>query len=146
MTPDPVQESAACRRQGVTKSGRCVLVRTLTTWGMARWLPVAEELIMSSLASRALYHAADQLDGAGRWWEGPTMVVTLDAKRRLTVPRTVASAKPGDVFEVDFDAEEDTLVFRRLTKKTDWLAVLTECPVPMDDLPPRRREVFRSKL
>ena len=74
------------------------------------------------------------------------MVITLDANRRLTVPATVAPAKPGDVFEVDFDAEEDAIVFRRLARKGSWLTVLEECPVTMDDLPPRRRETFRSKL
>lgn len=74
------------------------------------------------------------------------MIVTLDTKRRLTVPIALAPAKPGDLFEADFDAEEDVLVFRRLAKGEDWLAVLEACPVPMDDLPPRQREPFRSKL
>lgn len=74
------------------------------------------------------------------------MIVTLDAKRRLTVPTTLAPATPGDLFEADFDAEEDLLVFRRLAKGEDWLTVLEECPVPMDDLPTRHREPFRSKL
>jgi bifunctional DNA-binding transcriptional regulator/antitoxin component of YhaV-PrlF toxin-antitoxin module len=74
------------------------------------------------------------------------MVVTLDAKRRLTVPAALAPAKPGDVFEAAFDPEEDAIVFRRLSRRADWVAVLAECPVPMDDLPARRRESFRSKL
>jgi hypothetical protein len=74
------------------------------------------------------------------------MVVTLDGKRRLTVPAALAPAKPGDVFEVDFDVEEDSIVFRRLARRANWLAVLEACPVPMDDLPPRRRQSFRSKL
>jgi hypothetical protein len=74
------------------------------------------------------------------------MVITLDAKRRLTVPTGLAPARPGDVFEADFDAEEDAIVFRRISRSANWLAVLEECPVPMDDLPPRRRESFRSKL
>jgi hypothetical protein len=74
------------------------------------------------------------------------MVVRLDAKRRLSVPTAAAPAKPGDVFEVEFDAEEDAIVFRRLNHDEDWLDVLAACPVPMDDLPRRRREVFRSKL
>ena len=74
------------------------------------------------------------------------MVITLDAKRRLTVPAALAPAKPGDVFEAVFDAEEDAIVFRRISRNTNWLAVLEECPVPMDDLPPRRRETYRSKL
>ncbi len=74
------------------------------------------------------------------------MIVTLDSKRRLTVPVGVASAKPGDHFIVDFDAEEDALVYRRVASKADWLEVLKKCPVPMDDLPPRRREHFRSRL
>lgn len=74
------------------------------------------------------------------------MVITLDAKRRLTVPAGLAPAKPGDVFEAVFDPDEDAIVFRRLSRNANWLAVLEECPVPMDDLPPRRRETFRSKL
>ena len=73
------------------------------------------------------------------------MVITLDAKRRLTVPRTLAPASPGDHFEARFDAEEDSLVFRRLPSKEDWLAVLKECPVSMDDVPPRRREPARRR-
>jgi len=74
------------------------------------------------------------------------MIITLDAKRRLTVPAALVPAKPGDVFEAAFDAEEDAIVFRRLTRDHDWLAVLEQCPVPMDDFPPRRREYFRTKL
>lgn len=74
------------------------------------------------------------------------MVVTLDAKRRLTVPAALGPARPGDVFEVAFDAEEDAIVFRRLARDANWLEVLESCPVPMDDLPSRRREIFRSKL
>ena len=74
------------------------------------------------------------------------MVITLDAKRRLTVPTAVMPAKPGDHFLVDFDAEEDVLVCRRIASKSNWLKVLKACPVPMDDLLPRRREHFRSKL
>ena len=35
------------------------------------------------------------------------MIVTLDAKRRLTVPAALAPAEPGDLFEADFDEEED---------------------------------------
>jgi hypothetical protein len=66
------------------------------------------------------------------------MFVTLDSKRRLTVPVALAPATPGDTFEVEFDADEDTLVFRRLARGEDWLAVLRSCPVDMSDLPPRR--------
>jgi hypothetical protein len=40
------------------------------------------------------------------------MVVTLDAKRRLTVPAALAPAKPGDYFDARFDAEEDAIVCR----------------------------------
>jgi hypothetical protein len=66
------------------------------------------------------------------------MIVTLDAKRRLTVPASLAPASPGDYFDAHFDAEEDALVFRRLAGKESWLAVLKECPVSPDDVPPRR--------
>lgn len=57
------------------------------------------------------------------------MIVTLDAKRRLTVPASLAPAAPGDYFDAHFDAEEDALVFRRLACKEDWLAVPKACPV-----------------
>jgi bifunctional DNA-binding transcriptional regulator/antitoxin component of YhaV-PrlF toxin-antitoxin module len=78
-------------------------------------------------------------------WDHPTMIVTLDSKRRLTVPVSVAPASPGDAFEVTFDADEDAFVFRRVATKGDWLSVMKECPVPMDDLPPRRREFPRRR-
>ena len=68
------------------------------------------------------------------------MIVTLDAKRRLTVPAALAPAAPGDYFDARFDADEDAIVLRRLAGKEDWLAVLKNCPVVMDDVPPRRRE------
>ena len=72
-------------------------------------------------------------------WDNPTMIVTLDAKRRLTVPSALAPASPGDYFDARFDAEEDTLVFRRLAGKENWLAVLKACPVSPDDVPSRRK-------
>ena len=83
--------------------------------------------------------ACGQLIPATAQWDNPTMVVTLDAKRRLTVPAALAPAKPGDYFDAHFDAEEDAIVFRRLSGGENWLAVLKECPVSPDDVPPRRR-------
>jgi hypothetical protein len=73
------------------------------------------------------------------------MVVILDAKRRLTVPAALASARPGDYFDAHFDAEEDTLVFRRLAGRENWLNVLKECPVSPDDVPARRRAPARRR-
>jgi hypothetical protein len=74
------------------------------------------------------------------------VIVKLDSKRRLTVPAGVMPAEPGEHFLVAFDAEEDALVYRRIALETDWLEVLKKCPVPMEALPQRRREYFRSKL
>ncbi len=74
------------------------------------------------------------------------MIVTLDSKRRLTVPAALGPAKPGDHFLVAYDAEEDALVYRRIPSEADWLQVLRACPVSMDELPPRRRAYFRSRL
>jgi hypothetical protein len=73
------------------------------------------------------------------------MIVTLDAKRRLTVPAALAPASPGEYFDARFDAEEDAIVFRRLAGGEDWLAVLKDCPVSMDGVPPRRRETARRR-
>jgi hypothetical protein len=70
----------------------------------------------------------------------PLMILTLDAKRRLTLPASLLPAQPGDHFQAEFDPEEDAVVFRRIAKNTDWLSVLKACPVKMDDLPPRGRE------
>ena len=78
-------------------------------------------------------------------WDNPIMIVTLDAKRRLTVPAALAPAAPGDYFDAHFDADEDAIVFRRLAGKEDWLAVLRDCPLSMDDVPPRRRERPRRR-
>jgi hypothetical protein len=79
------------------------------------------------------------------WWDNPTMVVTLDAKRRLTVPVGLAPASPGDYFDASFDPEEDALVFRRIPARENWLDVLKSCPVSPDDLPPRRRTPARRR-
>jgi hypothetical protein len=75
----------------------------------------------------------------------PPMIVTLDSKRRLTVPAALAPTSPGEYFDARFDPEEDEIIFRRLAGKEDWLTVLKECPVSMDDLPPRRRETSRRR-
>jgi len=37
------------------------------------------------------------------------------------------------------------VIFRRLPGKEDWLKVLSECPVEMDDVPPRRKELPKRK-
>lgn len=73
------------------------------------------------------------------------MIVTLDAKRRLTVPASLAPASPGDYFDARFDAEEDAIVFRRLAGAENWLTVLKACPVSPDDVPPRRRTPPRRR-
>ncbi len=73
------------------------------------------------------------------------MILTLDAKRRLTVPATLAPAAPGDAFEARFDPEENEIVFRRIKGVGDWLAVLSECPVSMDDVPRRRKEPAKRR-
>jgi hypothetical protein len=73
------------------------------------------------------------------------VIVILDAKRRLTVPTGLAPAKPGDYFDARFDPDEDALVFRRLAGTENWLAVLKECPVSPDDVPPRRRAVAKRR-
>ena len=73
------------------------------------------------------------------------MILTLDAKRRLTLPSSLAPASPGDAFEARFDADENEIVFRRIAGVGDWLAVLSECPVKMQDLPRRRKESAKRR-
>ena len=78
-------------------------------------------------------------------WDYPTMIVTLDAKRRLSIPVGLAPASPGDQFDATFDAEEDVVMLRRVKRKARWLDVWKKCPVPMDDLPPRGRELPKRR-
>jgi hypothetical protein len=73
------------------------------------------------------------------------MIVTLDGKRRLSVPVALAPASPGDYFDARFDAEEDALVFRRLAGREKWLTVLKACPVSPENVPPRRRAPARRR-
>ncbi len=73
------------------------------------------------------------------------MLLTLDSKRRLTVPAALAPTKPGDHFRAEFNPEDDELIFRRIAPVGDWLEILKQCPVPMDDLPPRRRQLARRR-
>ncbi len=71
------------------------------------------------------------------------MILTLDAKRRLTLPKDLIPVQPGDYFEASFDAEEQVVTFRRIQNK-NWLEVWKRCPVSMDDLPPRSREMAKK--
>jgi len=68
------------------------------------------------------------------------MIVTLDAKRRFSLPAALAPASPGDQFDATFDPEEDVVTLRRVKRKSSWLAVWKKCPVPMVDVPLRSRE------
>ena len=72
------------------------------------------------------------------------MIVRLDSKRRLTVPKALlVKTRPGDYFEALYDEDDDKIVFRRVKRKSklNWLEVLKQCPVSMDDIPPRSREL-----
>ncbi len=74
------------------------------------------------------------------------MIVTLDEKRRLTVPLALAPTTPGDAFDARFDDEEDAIVFRRVKRGgRSWLAILKACPVSIEDLQPRSREYPRKR-
>ena len=72
------------------------------------------------------------------------MILTLDATRRVRIPKALSALVPGDRFEASFDPEADVLVLRRLKRKADWLTVWKECLVAMDNLPSRSRELARS--
>jgi hypothetical protein len=72
------------------------------------------------------------------------VIVTLDAKRRVSIPAALAPASPGDQFDASFDPDDDVVVLRRIKRKTNWLSVWKQCPVPMDDLPSRSRELPRQ--
>jgi hypothetical protein len=70
------------------------------------------------------------------------VILTLDGKRRLSIPVALAPAKPGDVFEALYDETDDEITLRRMKRtKRSWLEVMRECPVPMDSLPARSREL-----
>ena len=69
------------------------------------------------------------------------MIVVLDSKRRLTVAAALAPASPGDCFDAQFDPDEDAIVLRRIKRKSNWFEVWKKCPVPMDEIPRRSREL-----
>ena len=56
------------------------------------------------------------------------MIVTVDSKRRITLPSALMAAKPGDTFDAQFDSDEGALIFRRVPEKPDWLDVLGGVP------------------
>ena len=89
--------------------------------------------------------ARESVEADAVWWDNPTVIVTLDEKRRLTVPLALAPTTPGDAFDARFDDEEDAIVFRRIKRGgKSWLDILKACPVPIEDLPPRSREYPRK--
>ena len=83
----------------------------------------------------------DRIDNLRVVWDNPTMIVTLDAKRRVSIPIALSPSAPGDQFDASFDPDDDVVILRRLKQKPNWLEVWKKCPVPMDDLPPRSREL-----
>src|ERR1700676_5001591 len=111
-------------------------------WLGARPSGVVERFFWAKVPLPRSTQSVDKLSPGGII---PHMILTLDAKRRLTLPASLVPAQPGDHFEAEFDAEEDAVVFRRIAKNADWLNVLKACPVKMEDLPPRRRE-FPKRL
>jgi hypothetical protein len=78
-------------------------------------------------------------------WDCPTMIVTMDSKRRLTVSASLAPAAPGDIFRAQYDVEEGEIVFRRISPPGDWLEVMAGCPVRADEVPKRRRELPKRR-
>lgn len=74
------------------------------------------------------------------------MIVTVDDKRRVSIPAALAPTAPGDRFEASFDSDEDVVILRRIKRKPHWLAVWKQCPAPMDDLPRRSKEMPRKAL
>jgi hypothetical protein len=73
------------------------------------------------------------------------MIVTLDGGRRLGIPATLAPVSSGEQFDGIFDADAGTVIFRRVKRKASWLEIWKKCPVPMDDLPLRSRELPRKR-
>ena len=110
-------------------------------------LPITAQTIAfwgQGVKSRKM-NSENTIDALMLSWDNPTMVVTVDAKRRVSIPAALAPAAPGDQFDASFDAEEDVVTLRRIKRKKDWLKVLASCPVPMDDLPPRSRELPKRR-
>ena len=52
-----------------------------------------------------------------RRWDSPTIILTLDAKRRFSIPAALAPSKPGDAFAAFYDEAEDEIVLRRVKRK-----------------------------
>jgi hypothetical protein len=105
-----------------------------------REMPQSQREISRRLGLSTHMVRQSSVDSSRSWWDSPTVILTLDSKRRLTLPASLVAAEPGDHFEAEFDPEEDAVVFRRISRNADWLAVLKACPVKMDDVPPRSRE------
>lgn len=69
------------------------------------------------------------------------MVLTLDAKRRLTLPKKLIPVRTGDRFDASYDENDEVIIFRKLPAKPNWLKVLQSCPMPMDDIPSRSKKM-----
>lgn len=75
------------------------------------------------------------------------MITMIDAKHRLTIPKSLVHTEPGEMFETFYDAEEDEIILRRMKKKGNWVKMWLDCPNKTDEpLPRRSREYFRPKI
>jgi hypothetical protein len=69
-----------------------------------------------SVARRFLASVTPGLVARTFMWDGPTMTVTTDGKKRVVIP----SAKPGDRFDVEVTSEGKVVLTRlELTDKPD---------------------------
>jgi bifunctional DNA-binding transcriptional regulator/antitoxin component of YhaV-PrlF toxin-antitoxin module len=62
------------------------------------------------------------------------VIVVVDSEGRLAIPQSLGQVLPGEPFEVSAGDADGTMVLRRAGVKADWLEVLKECPIPMDDI------------
>lgn len=69
-----------------------------------------------------------ELDGTLRMWDGPTMKLTADSKRRVVLPRP---AEGGDVFEVLETG--DRIVMLRLQRPTTVRPPISPSPLDPQD-------------
>lgn len=70
----------------------------------------------------------------------------MSSRGQIVIPQEIRNRcglQEGDHFVVEDNPETQVVVLRKVKRQGSWLEVLQECPEPLD-LPPRRREFYKS--
>lgn len=70
----------------------------------------------------------------------------MDSKSKIKLPQETIVSKPESLPKESFNDESDSIMICDGSISGDWLVILADCPVAMENLRPRRRDFARPAI